>query len=159
MSEYVDNKALRKLRLGKMVPRATALLPQTIATPGMPYFRIYGGKILLTGLVGTIVVGVGGACNAHWEHNPTAGTLALISAAKAIAAWVAGDILSIDGLLTNVMTPTVHASAAVMNSLAGKGILLTAGDLGVVTSTSVAGSWSWQLFYVPIDDGAYVRAV
>lgn len=159
MSEYLDNKALRKLQLGRMCPRAASILPQTVATPGTPYYRIYGGKILLTGLIGEMTVGVGGAVNAHWEHDPTTGATAAISAAKAMAAWVAGDILSIDGLLTNVMTPTAHAGAAVMLSLAGKGIILTIGDLGVVTSASQTGNWSWQLFYVPIDDGAYVRAV
>jgi len=162
MSDYVDGKALRKLLLGNMVPRAASLLPQTIVSPGTPYYTIYGGKVLVTGLVGEIVVAnVGGACSASWFHAPSGaiGTGALLCAATVITTWVVGDILSLTGLLTAGMSPTAHASSGVMLEVAGKGLLLMPGNLGVITTTGVAGQWEWQLTYIPIDDGAYVRAV
>ena len=162
MSEYVDNKALRKLLLGREVARAASVLPQTVVSPGTPYYTIYGGKVLVTGLVGEIVTAnVGGACAVSWFHAPSGaiGTGALLTDATTITTWVVGDILSVSGLLTAVMSPTVHASSGVMLESGGKGILLMPGNLGMISTTSVAGNWKWTLTYIPIDDGAYIRAV
>ena len=149
-----------KSTLGIQINRAASVLPQTVVSPGTPYFTIAGGKVLITGLVGEIVVAnVGGAVNANWFHDATVGTDANICAVTALATWVIGDILTITGLLTDAMQPAAHASSGVMMVTGGKGFILTAGNLGVITNASVAGQWTWTLWYIPLDAGATIVAV
>lgn len=163
MSEYVDNKALRKLQLGRMVPRAASVLPQTVATPGTAYFHVYGGLVLVTGLVGEWTVACGGAVNATWCLNPDAGVDTDICAATALAGAVAaGYIMTVSFVVTEGMLPLAGSAAQLAGGVVGgggKGMVCVPGDLGVFTNASVTGNWEWKLFYVPIDDGAYVRAV
>jgi len=163
MSEYVDNKGLRKLQLGRLCPRAASVLPQTVATPGTPYFHIYGGLVLMTGLVGEFTVAVGGAVNATWCHNPTVGVDTDICAATALGGVIlAGALMTVSGVATEGMLPLYGHAAQLAGGASGgggRGVVLQIGDLGVFTSASQTGNWKWYMFYVPIDDGAYVRAV
>jgi len=149
-----------KSTLGVQIDRAASILPQTVVLPGTPYFTVAGGRVLVTGLVGEIVVAnVGGAVNANWYFAPTVGTGGNICAATALAALVIGNLLSITGLLTDAMLPAAPASLVPMLTVAGKGLIMPAGNLGVITNASVTGQWIWSLWYIPVDAGATVVAV
>jgi hypothetical protein len=148
--------------LGRQVNRAASIIPQTVVSPGTPYFSITGGVVLITGLVGVFTADVGGAVNANWFHNATVGTDANICAATALATFDTGDILVVTGLLTDAMLPAAHASSTHFGgatALGLRGFVVTTGALGVITDASQTGNWRWMLWYIPLDDGAIVAAV
>ena len=149
--------------LGIQVNRAASILPQTVGTPGTPYFRVAGGKVLVTGLLGQFTVVVGGAVDATWCHNPTVGVDTDICLATALGGVIlAGALMTVSGIVTEGMLPLYGHAAQLMGGATGaggKGIALPPGDLGVFTGASVTGNWLWHLWYMPIDVGATVIAV
>ena len=52
MSLYIEGKALRKLQLGIKVDKASAAL----AAAATSLFTVAGGRVLMTGFIGTITV-------------------------------------------------------------------------------------------------------
>jgi len=150
MGNYIDGIALRKLILGKKVERAAS----THIAATTPYFHVYTGKVLLTGLVGIITVASGAnACS--WLGEPTTGTDQPICASLDINPALVGDLLTITGVGSAAMT--YNASATGLPMLGTK-VLLPIGDLSFIAAAA-DGATSWTLFYIPIDDGAYVEAV
>lgn len=150
-----------KHSLGVQVDRLVSIIPQTVVTPGTPYFRVAGGLVVVTGLVGYCTVILGGVCNATWCFNPTLGLDTNFCAATAIGALDAGDVISVSGVVTETMLPVHGTVAQLMGGIVGgtKGLVFPAGDLGVFTSASQTGNWQWYLWYIPIDAGATVIAV
>jgi hypothetical protein len=150
-SEAVQ-QCLCDMRLGMRVDRPAELIPQT-AHP--TYFTIYVGKILMTLLIGEVTVSIGNATNMLFRHDPDTGTTAGLGANLAVGAFDAGDIITLPGLFSNALLPAAHAgSVSVMSPL---GVVLTPGIIECVTSgNSGTGIMKWSLFYVPLDDGAYV---
>jgi len=154
MSDYIAGKALRKLLLGKKVDRATATLPQ--GTAGAIY-NIAGGRVLMTAIVGEVTVAIGGANATKLTANPTVATAADTDLCTAvdIDTCDVGDLLSItgtpgDGLLV------AHKGA--VQTMGPHGVIMQTGTLDLDCAGSVAGSIKWTLFYIPIDDGAYITA-
>jgi hypothetical protein len=118
-----------------------------------PYFRIVGGNIALTGLIGEITTAPGGACNATWVFRPTTGTPTNICALLALAACVAGDILTIDGVAANAMLASNVPCAPMFGGPQAN--VLGIGDMELLLSTNV-GQSRWWIWYIPVDAGAYV---
>lgn len=150
MANLLEGKALRQLILGKKVDREAA----THAAATTPYFTINTGRVLLTGLVGHITVASGAnACS--WVANPTTGTATqVVCAALDINPAIEGDSLTITGLVADAMTYGTAAGLPMMNV---KGVVLLPGTLDFIAAAA-DGATSWTLFYIPIDDGAYVTA-
>jgi hypothetical protein len=145
---------LANIVMGIRVDRPTSVLPQTDTTT---YFTISVGKVLMTELIGEITTeAVGGAVELTIDHNPTTGTTAAIAALLDINPWDIGDVLTISGLLTGNVLPAVHAGS--VDAMPYGGVILTPGALTFTTGASVAGYVKWSLFYIPLDDGAYVTA-
>jgi len=149
MANFDEGKALRQLMLGKKVERAAA----ACLAATTPFFNIIGGDVLLTGLRGKITVAAtANACS--WVANPTVGTATqVLCAALDINPALVGDSLTITGLAGDAM---VYGTAAGLGTM-GRNIILLTGTLDFIAAAAV-GSTSWTLFYVPIDDGAYVTA-
>ena len=146
-----------KSLLGIQVQTGTVVIPQTVASPGTTYFTIAGGIVLVTGMLGVITTAIGGAVSPQWQMNPTTGTASVLcTTGLAITAFVAGDILTLDGALGDAMLPTAHAGCAPMFSAAGEGIMLPSGNLSVITAASQTGNWYWILWYLPVTPGATV---
>jgi len=151
MANFDEGKAFRKLLMGLKVDHAA--ITHSIATVAV--YHVYAGRVLLTGLVGQVTVAAGAACNCTWTHVPTTGTAQPIAALLDVDPALVGDQLTITGLATDAMT--YNASAAGLR-MGGLKVVLAIGDLSL-TMSAVQGATSWTLFYVPIDDGAYVLAV
>lgn len=152
MSDYIAGKALRKLLLGKKVERATATLPQTTAAA---IFNIKGGRVLMTQIVGEVTVVIQTqANNTKLTANPTTGTSVDICAALSITADEVGCLYGITGLNTDAMIG-INAGALPAQTRA---VVLPIGTLDLDCAASNTGSVKWTLFYIPIDDGAYVEA-
>jgi len=150
MANLLEGKALRQLILGKKVERAAA----THIAATTPYFNVLTGRVLVTGLIGTVTVASGAnACS--WVANPTTGTATqVMCAALDINPALVGDSLTIDGQVASAMT---YGAAAGLPMMAVKGIVCNIGTIDFIAAAA-DGATSWTLFYIPIDDGAYVTA-
>jgi hypothetical protein len=144
---------LRDVGFGMRVDREAADLPASTQTP---YFHVYGGRCLVTMLVGEVTTVIQTqACNLSWESDPTTGTTNAMCAVLNISALEAGTLLSITGTVGDAMI--AGSSGAVKGQLAP--IVVAVGDLELKTSATNTGATKWSVFYVPLDDGAYIAAV
>jgi len=142
---------LADIGLGIRVDRATATLPQTTASA---IFNIVGGRVAMMGILGEVTVILGAVGNLSLESNPTTGTTAALCAVVASAANEVGTLLSIDGTKATAML-CVDAGGTAMQS---KPVALPVGTLDLRASASSTGSIKWSIWYLPIDEGAYVTA-
>ena len=153
MAVYTTAAALNAANLGTRVDRASATLPATTQTP---YFHVYGGRCMVTMLLGEVTTVVQTqACNASWEANPTTGTTNAMCAVLNITAHEAGALLSITGTVGDALI--AGQSGAVKGQLAP--VIVAIGDLEFKTSATNTGATKWSLWYLPLDDGAYIAAV
>lgn len=154
MDTYIEGKALRKLLLGRKVDRATATLPQGAAAA---IYNIVGGRVLMTAIVGEVTVAIGGANATKLVANPTVATAGDtdLCATVDIDTCDIGDLLSITGTPGDAML-VAHKGA--VQTMGPHGVIMQTGTLDLNCAGSVAGSVKWTLFYIPIDDGAYVTA-
>ena len=145
------NAALMQVTLGLKVDRAAA----THAAATTPYFHIYGGRVLMTALVGTITT-ASGANVCSWVANATTGTATQpVSGNLDINPAVVGDSLTITGVGSAAMT--YNASATGLASMSTP-VVLNIGTLDLIAAAA-DGATKWSMWYIPLDDGAYVLAV
>ncbi len=145
--------ALTGTILGTRVDRAAATLPATTQTP---YFHVYGGRCAVTMLLGEVTTVVQAqACNASWESDPETGTTNAMCAVVEMNAAEAGTLMSITGTVGDAMI--LGKSGAVKGQLAP--VIVAVGDLEFKTSATNTGATKWSLWYIPLDDGAYIQAV
>jgi hypothetical protein len=144
-------QSIADIGLGMRVDRATATLPQTAAAA---IFNIKGGRVAMMAILGEVTTTLGAVGNMSLEATPTVGTLAVLCAVVAAGTFEAGTLLSIDGLKATAMTG-VSAGGVAMQT---RPVALPVGTLNLRLSASSTGSVKWSLWYVPLDDGAYVEA-
>jgi hypothetical protein len=142
-------KALAEVRLGVRVDRTAA----THAAATTPYFTVVGGRVLMTMLVGKVTVASGAnACS--WVANPTAGTAnQKVCGDLDINPAVIGDALTISGLAGDAM---IYGTTAGLGAF-GRSVVLNVGTLDFIAAAA-DGATSWSMWYVPLEDGAYVTA-
>lgn len=147
-----NGQVLRNLLYGLAVERATAALPQTTQSA---LFTVTGGKIAVLGLIGEVTTVIQTqANNTKIVSNPTTGTDVDICAVLNISADEVGCLYGITGTFGDAMVGA-NAGAAIMCDRAP---VVAAGSIDLSCAASNTGSVKWTLFYVPIDDGAYVTA-
>jgi len=150
------NKSTRdvaaSIGLGLRVDRALEIIPQTT---NYDIFTI-NGMCLMTLLVGECTTTVGGAYVATLTFTPTTGTAAVLGAATDIgtAAWVEGDIVFVTGIIGDNILPAAHASKSDVGFapviLNGDGVINLAGG------ASTTGAFAWSIWYMPLEEGAYI---
>lgn len=148
--------ALMASGLGIRVDRASADCQGAADTP---IFTIAGGRVLVTMLLGEVadVAIAGGANNFRLQSNPTAtGTTTDLCANLDIDADPIGTMYSVDGVPG---TALVRGEEGAVQGMSVRGVVVPVGQIETVSAGNVAGQMKWSLFYVPIDDGAYVTAV
>jgi hypothetical protein len=156
--EPSTRQALADMSVGIKVDRAAALV--TAAT--VPIFNVAGGRVLLLGLLGEVVVAIAATATnitiTHLTTDATAVVTPLTIAGSDIASLAPGRMITLPAAVGSVPTLSVGSSAAVFNA-APKYVLKT-GNLQLVGSAAPAtGTIKWSLWYVPLDEGAYVTAV
>jgi len=139
--------------LGTRVDRASATLPATTQTE---YFHVYGGRCAVTFLLGEVTTAVQAqADNISWESNPTTGTTNAMCAVVDLTGAEAGTLISITGTVGDAAI--LGKSGAVKGQLAP--VVVAIGGLEFKTSATNSGATKWSLWYIPLDDGAYIQAV
>ena len=139
---------------GHHVQRAAATLPQT-ATHNL--FTVSGGQVLITGLIGTV------ATTAIQNSDPVAKLTSTPSVGSAvdIASTVDLTSLEIGGhvVCEGDGTALVKSNAGAAYMSAGVGFwVCPSGTIDLTTGASKTGSMKWDLFFIPLDEGATVVA-
>lgn len=147
--KFATKQEIVNLRLGMRVDRAAA----THAAATTPYFTITTGAVLMTGLIGEITVASGAnACS--WQTNPTTGANTPVCAALDINPALVGDALTISGVGSDAM---IYGAAAGLGMMSVKGVILPIGTLDFIAAAA-DGATLWTLYYIPLEDDAYVVA-
>lgn len=139
--------------LGKRIDRTTA---DVITSAAVPIFTVAGGRVLVTSITGkvTTIIGVG-VTNAKFQFNPTTGTTNDICANLDIDTDEAGALYSISGVASDAM---LRSESGAIRNMSSNGLILDVGDVEFITSADRTGSISFQLWYIPLDNGATVVA-
>lgn len=151
-------QSIADINQGIRVDRATATLPQGAADD---LFTVAGGRVLVLGLLGEVTTIIGGANATHLEFSPDAATLAdndLCDSATAldINGDVVGTLYTITGTATDDLVDS-GTTGWVVYTLASP-LFMTEGSVELHCAGSVTGAVKWSIWYVPLDDGAYIEA-
>jgi hypothetical protein len=157
VANFVQGKQLRLLEYGFQVTKAALTLPQTATST---LYTVAGGRVVITSLMGTISTVIGaGAVTLSLGTAPTTGT-ANTAGIAALTTTLANKEAG-----THLWLPPIAGGALLFGTNAGNAAQLLGGNAYVVTTgtitwttaaASTTGAISWQLTYIPIDDGASV---
>jgi hypothetical protein len=145
---------LKAFVLGQQVSKASATLP---ATTTQNLFTITGGRVMVTALVGEITTVVQAqACTLKVTSVPTTGSAVDVTATLDINGFEAGAILVAEGDGTALIGTAPGAGfAPVLNALP---FILPIGTVRIASSATNTGASKWDMWYVPMDDGAVVAS-
>jgi hypothetical protein len=140
------------------VSTAARTLP---ATTTDQIFRVYGGRIILRALIGQVTT----ICSATATNlkvsskalsNAAAavGTAVDLAANLAIANAEVGALWSVEGDGTALVGGTAGAAVGVVGLC-----ILPQGEIYLTTSATNTGAAKWDIYYQPLDAGAYVESV
>jgi hypothetical protein len=148
MSQLDPLKAYTAMKLGQRVDRDTANL-----TTGLNLFTVTGGRVLVTQILGEVTTIIETkTVNLKLTADPTTGTTNDLCANLDMTASEVGSLLSITG---TVGDPLIKGSSgAVKGQLAP--VVVAVGAIEATVGDTHTGSIKWSLWYVPLDDGAYV---
>lgn len=138
--------------LGIHVSKTAAVLP---ATTTQNIFTVAGGRVWIVALIGEVTtICSATATNLKATSVPTTGSAVDIASNLAVANFEAGAILVVEGDGTALIgTSTGAGFAPALNALP---FIIPIGVLRIETSATNTGATKWDLFYFPIDDGAFV---
>ena len=155
MTVSYSNAAVRAIKDGLLVQRATAALP---ATAAQNIFTVAGGRILLLALIGEVTTIIQAqSTTVKVTSTPTTGSAIDMSSTGA-------DINALEvGGRISLANPPAAASAltktnAGFTNLQGVQTVVPIGTLSYTTGATSTGSIKWDLFYVPYDAAATVAA-
>lgn len=139
------------LQWGIHVAKASATVPQSTT---QDIFVVSGGRVLVRALIGEVTteIGAGTTPDLQVQHDPTVGTTIDVATDVVIASDEVGTLYYVEG----DGTALIPISSGYAQAAAGQGFILPAGTLQIVTSESTVGATKWDLWYLPLDDGARV---
>lgn len=151
-------QVMMDIGLGMRVDSPAALVLQATT----PKFNVIGGRVLLTGLLGECTVIIANTATtlqiSHLRTDVTTPVATVLSAASAdIAQATAGTMWSLPAAVANALVVSTNNSAIPL-TWPPKWVL-TVGALSLVGSAAPAtGQIKWSVWYIPLDDGAYIEA-
>ena len=150
MSVTEDGMALRKLMLGLKVDRDTAAM-----TTGLELFTVSEGNCLVTLMIGEVTTDIENtSVDFTIVADPTTGTSTNIAALLAVDDDEAGTLYTVNGVAATALQ--VGSSGSVPGAL--QPFVVAPGAIEITMSGAHTGSVKWTVFYVPLEDGAYITA-
>lgn len=150
MAQLDPLMSFTKMNLGQRVDRATDNI-----TNGEDLFTVAGGRVLVTMILGEVTTLIETkTITFKLQSNPTTGTTNDMCANLDISALEAGTLLSITGTVGDAMI--AGSSGAVKGQAAP--IVAAIGAIEAAVGATHTGSIKWSLWYMPLDEGAYVEA-
>lgn len=143
---------LAAVALGFHTAKTAATLP---ATTTQNIFTISGGRVLVTVFVGEVTTIIQAqANNLKVTSVPTTGSAVDIASNLDVNAFEAGAILVVEGDGTALIgTSTGAGFAPALNALP---FILPIGTIRIATSATNTGATKWDVWYLPLDDGASI---
>ncbi len=142
------------------VSRAAKALPQSTT---QQLFRVFGGRILVHLLIGevtTVIEGTDPVLKVSAERLADDGTLVGtvydIASTLDMSSDEVGTIYTVEGDGTAIVSPQLAGAG-----FAAQGIqwIMPQGAIYITTGASKTGAIKWDLFYQPLDPGAFATAV
>jgi hypothetical protein len=155
--QFDKRQATADVNFGLRVDRAAAL----VLNGTNNIFTVVGGRVLLTGLLGEIVVAIAATATTlqitHLRTDVTTPVATVLCIAGAdIQSHAPGRMFTLPAAVGSALTESTGSSAALMNAVR---YYLPVGGLRLVSTAAPAtGTIKWSLWYIPVDDGAYVAA-
>ena len=145
-------QTLTDMGIGMRVDRATAALPASTAGA---LFNVVGGTVAITAIVGEVTTVIQTqANNTKLTANPTTGTSVDICAVLDISADEAGCLYGITGTVGDAL---IGANAGA-TQLPANPIAVNIGTIDLSCAATNTGSVKWSIWYLPLEDGAYITA-
>ena len=149
MAHY--NKSTRDriadINIGMRVDRATSLVRNKTL------FNVKGGRVLLTCVHGYVTTAMHATTqNVKWQHDATDGAETDLCANTAFKSLAQYTHLSITGDKTDAFNTSTSAVEAMAYP-----VILGVGAIKLVRGADATGSLAWSLWYIPLDDGAYIE--
>ena len=149
---WSGREAAALVNLGIRVDKGATTNPQTAA---VDLFTITGGRVAMTAIVGEVTTIMGAVGNnTQLRSNPTTGTTSPICAVLDTANDEVGTLYGITGAVGDAMIGDDAGGV----SMQDRPVVLPVGSLELYCAANNTGATKWSLWYVPIDDGAYVTA-
>lgn len=149
---WSQRKAAATSLLGIRVDRATG---DCQGAANVPIFNIVGGRVAMTLILGEVTTQIAaGANNFKLVSNPTTGTTTDLCANLDIDADDVGTLYTIAGAPATALQRSEHGGVIGQSAP----VVLAVGAIECASAGDVAGSMKWSMWYVPVDDGAYVTA-
>jgi hypothetical protein len=137
----------------KVGPKASTAYTATVA---QTLFTIVGGKVLVRLLMATVTtIHQVTTLNIKTTATPTVGTAVALSSDVDTTGLEAGGTIYAEG----DGTASVKSLGGVVLSSTTPlttGCIVTTGVISFTPSATATGATNWELWYLPIDDGAYV---
>ena len=144
------------ISMGMRVDRATAAISNGTNT----LFNVVGGRVLMTGLVGEITDAMAAGATtiriSPLTTDATAVVTHLSSAGTDIASLTASILVTLPAAVASGMTVSTGTSAAVCRVMPS--YIVKTGAINLTAGAANVGKMKWTMWYVPVDDGAYVEA-
>ncbi|HZN70571.1 MAG TPA: hypothetical protein VFC00_02640 [Micromonosporaceae bacterium] len=157
MSVLNPGGAFLKAQFGFKVTKATGV----VINGEDPLFTIAGGKVLVTGILGFVTVVIGSTVsNLKLVFDPTAtGADFDLCTATAITSDAVEQQYTIAGTVESVGALLVAGAVGQCNPFFTDPLSLTPGQIHQnLSADPVGGEITWNLWYLPLDDGASVSA-
>jgi hypothetical protein len=142
------------------VKRAAKNLPQTTTEQ---LFRVYGGRVLVKLLLGEVTTVIEGtdpvvkvSVSSLTDAGALQGTAYDIASTLDISSDEVGTLYAVEGDGTALISGN-QVSASV--EAFGMGFVMKQGQIYLTTGASKTGAIKWDIWYQPLDPGAYVVAV
>jgi hypothetical protein len=138
--------------LGMRVDRATATLPQTTAGA---IFTVAGGAVAITAILGEVTTIIQNqANNTKLTANPTTGTSVDICTVLDIANDEVGSFYSVSTFVTGALVGGTAGAALLPDAP----VAVNIGTIDLDCAASNTGAIKWSIWYIPLEDGAYISA-
>src|SRR3990167_9064688 len=142
------------------VARPTLTLPQTASNQ---LFLVKGGRVLIHALIGEVTVVIQGsdpvakvrASRLNAAMDTIVGTTYDVASTLDMSSDEIGTIYTVEGDGTAIDSPQLAGSGR----LGGSKWIMPNGEIILTTGASKTGEIKWDLWYQPLDEGAYVSAV
>ena len=140
------------IALGFHVARSTAALPQS--TTGN-LFTVSGGRVLVTMLFGQVTTAIQATDPvAKITSTPTTGSAVDIASTVDLSSLEIGGLIIAEGD-TTALIKVNGGGGGPANFMPW---ICPAGTIDLITSASKTGNVKWDLWYLPLDEGAAVAA-
>jgi len=157
MTVIIQGDQLRGIALGTKVSKATG----TVASGNLNLFNVVGGRVLITSLLGRVTTAIGATvATCKLTYDPTAAgsnfdlctAVSIETDAVEQTYYIAGNVASPGALL-------VAGTVGQANPVFSQPLSLQAGViLQTLSADPVGGAITWDVTYIPFDNGAYVSA-